>query len=101
MDGYLHRLLDVTIVYPDGVPTFWEFLQGRCPRVQMRVQPHVIPAELTDENVKRRPFVAQWVKELWVAKDRHLAEAMGAPQPSHAPTSAEENSSARQQTTES
>ncbi|MEM7096972.1 MAG: acetyltransferase [Pseudomonadota bacterium] len=73
MDGYLHRLLDVTIVYPDGVPTFWEFLQGKCPRVHMQVQPHVIPEELSDPEHKRRPLIAAWVKEMWNNKDAHIA----------------------------
>ena len=42
MDQHLHRLLDVTIVYPEGAPNFWDFLQGKCPRVEMDITPHVI-----------------------------------------------------------
>ncbi len=90
MDGYLHRLLDVTIVYPDGVPSFWDFLQGKCTRVDMLVQPHPIPAELNDETVKRRTFVAQWVKDLWQSKDEHLAAALGRPQAPKEPETAEQ-----------
>ena len=29
MGDYLHKLIDVTIVYPDGTPTFWQFVKRR------------------------------------------------------------------------
>ena len=100
MDGYLHRLLDVTIIYPDGVPTFWEFLQGKCQRIEMHVQPHVIPAELNDETIKRRTFVAQWVKEMWLAKDHRLATVLDSPAEADPAETTADSSATRQQATE-
>jgi hypothetical protein len=38
MGRQFHSLLDVTLAYPDGVPTFWQFLCGRGTRVVMRVR---------------------------------------------------------------
>ena len=32
LGGQFHRMLDVTIVYPDAPPTFWDILSGRCAR---------------------------------------------------------------------
>ena len=29
LNDRLHKVIDVTIRYPQGVPTFWEFMQGR------------------------------------------------------------------------
>ncbi len=77
MDEHLHRLLDVTIVYPTGVPTFWDFLQGKCPRIEFEVQPHEIPASVlaADEN-RRRSELAQWIKTLWTAKDSRIQQAL-------------------------
>jgi len=75
MDQHLHRLLDVTIVYPDGVPTFWEFLQGKCPRVEMDVTPHEIPAEiLAAEETAKRQALGQWVGSIWAEKDNRIEQ---------------------------
>ena len=75
MDEHLHKLLDVTIVYPGGVPTFWEFLKGNCPRVEFEVHPHDIPTQIlqADEN-ERRAELAQWVKTLWLEKDTRISQ---------------------------
>ena len=35
----------MTIVYPDGAPTFWQFLCGKVPRVVVRAQRMPIPPE--------------------------------------------------------
>lgn len=77
MDEHLHRLLDVTIVYPTGVPTFWEFLKGKCPRVEIEVTPYEIPEEIVDANDnERRAALAQWVKSIWIAKDERIENAL-------------------------
>lgn len=94
MDGYLHRLLDVTIAYPDGVPSFWEFIQGKCSRVEMRIEPHAIPMELSDDKTKRRPLIAAWIKDLWAAKDEHLRQVMGAQSNDPGQTSASKSEAA-------
>ena len=38
MGDRFHAVLDVTIVYPDGAPDFWQFLSGRMKRARVRVQ---------------------------------------------------------------
>ncbi len=77
MDDYLHRLLDVTIVYPDGVPTFWDFLQGKCPRVHMEIVPHVIPDEILHaDEAERRAALGQWIKSIWLAKDQRISQQL-------------------------
>lgn len=73
MDGYLHRLIDVTIVYPQGTPTFWEFLQGKCSKVEIEIQPYEIPVMVRDADAStRRAELAQWVRGLWEAKDARI-----------------------------
>ncbi len=94
MDGYLHKLLDVTIVYPDGVPSFWAFLQGKCQNVIIEVTPHDIPQALRGANglsnaedterKDRRAFLAQWMKSIWQAKDSRISEILGQPHSSSA-----------------
>jgi 1-acyl-sn-glycerol-3-phosphate acyltransferase len=77
MGDYLHSLVDVTIAYPGGAPSFWDFLCGRVPeiRVQVRALP-VTPGMLGDyfgDPQFREAFQA-WVNLLWEQKDRCVEE---------------------------
>jgi 1-acyl-sn-glycerol-3-phosphate acyltransferase len=73
LGSQFHRLLDVTIVYPDGPPTFWTLLSGRLRRVIVRVQPREIPAELLAGDYAADPTfrtrMQTWVNGLWAEKD--------------------------------
>jgi len=73
LGSQFHRLLDVTIVYPDGPPEFWTLLSGRLQRVTVRVQQREIPAELlagdygSDPTFRTR--MQEWINGLWAEKD--------------------------------
>jgi 1-acyl-sn-glycerol-3-phosphate acyltransferase len=66
-------VLDVTIAYPDGAPTFWQVLSGRLTHVVVRVRKLPLPAELVQGDYVRDPAfrgnVQRWVNELWQVKD--------------------------------
>ena len=74
----LNSLLDVTIVYPDGVKGFWEFLAGRMRRVVVEVKQLKIPADLfagdyeSDPEFRKR--FQQWIGDFWAQKDRRIGE---------------------------
>ena len=79
-------LLDVTIVYPDGVPDFWDFLCGRCPRVLVRVHvraiaPGLCAGDYTADSGLRRDF-HRWLDGLWRAKDDEIEALLVASAPS-------------------
>jgi len=85
MGRQFRSLLDVTIVYPDGVPSFWRFLCGRSPRVLVRVRQLAIPAELctgdyTEDRAFRQRF-HRWLEDLWQAKDRQIAALLAGANP--------------------
>lgn len=69
-------LLDFTIVYPDGVPTFWQFLRGDVKRIVVRARRVPIPAELMRGDYARdaeyRKTFQRWLHELWGEKDRRI-----------------------------
>ena len=71
-------LLDVTIVYPGGVPTFWDLLSGRVQQVVVRVREREIPKDLLGGDYEGDPaFRARmqtWVKDLWTEKDARIEE---------------------------
>lgn len=80
MQENLHKLLDVTIYYPGGTPTFWEFVCGKVPEVHVRVEEHSI-AKLREEGIisndyfndpKQRVLFQSWLNELWKSKDADI-----------------------------
>ena len=78
-------LLDVTIVYPEGVPTFWEFLCGKTRRIVVRAQRVAIPPDVqhgdyTNDAEYRQRF-QQWLEQLWQEKDLRIEALMRGPTP--------------------
>ncbi len=73
-------LIDVTIVYPDGTPTFWHFLRGDLKQVVVRVERHPIPAEFSESDYmgdsKVRKQVQRWLHEMWQRKDDRIEEVL-------------------------
>jgi 1-acyl-sn-glycerol-3-phosphate acyltransferase len=77
MGDRFQAILDVTIVYPDGAPNFWEFLCGRLRRVIVRVQILPVPAHLMKSDYANdaatREAFAVWVRQLWQDKDAQIS----------------------------
>lgn len=73
MGEQFEALLDLTLVYPGGTPTFWDLLGGRVPSVVLRVQKREIPTAMLgiDPEGERARLVrqARWLEQLWVEKD--------------------------------
>ncbi len=73
-------LLDVTIVYPEGVPSFWDLLSGQVKRVVVRVREREIPKDLLDGDYEGDPaFRARmqaFVQAMWAEKDRGIGEIL-------------------------
>lgn len=80
MGEQFQAMLDVTIVYPRGVPTFWDLLCGRLDAVIVRVQPRAIPVDLVGvEHASERAHVVKlgrWVEQIWKDKDRLIDELL-------------------------
>ena len=76
MGDRFQAILDVTVVYPDGTPTFWHFLQGKMHRVVVRgrllpIPPDLIDADYTGDAAVRAAFQS-WVQQL-CAKDAQIS----------------------------
>lgn len=76
MGTQFHSLIDVTIVYPAGAPTFWQFLCGRTPRVIVRARQLPIPPEFCTGDYEGdsafRGRFHRWLADLWEEKDRQI-----------------------------
>ena len=72
-----HSILDVTVVYPDGAPSFGNFLCGKVPTIRVRVRDLPIPAEFIGGDYGQDPALrqafSQWVHQLWLEKDQQIA----------------------------
>ncbi|HEY9103599.1 acyltransferase [Chitinimonas sp.] len=77
MGERFQSLLDVTIFYPEGIPSFWDFLAGRVRQVVVLVNELPIPRDFVHGDYSGDPVfrarVQAWVHELWLEKDRKLA----------------------------
>ena len=71
-----NSLLDITIIYPDGIPTFGEFLCGKVKRIIVRVQTIEIPKKFLHGDYEGDPVfrdaMHKWVQNLWQEKDQQI-----------------------------
>ena len=77
-------MVDVTIVYPGGVPTFMDLLTGRISEVIVHVQQRPIPKELLVDAQGRaadRAALQRWINGLWVEKDAEIAQIKAGAKP--------------------
>jgi len=87
MGPQLHKLIDVTIDYPEGVPTFWDFVCGKVKqiRVSIKVTPikDIIENGYFNEDYFDDPQVRvrfqRWLNQRWQDKD-DLLESINATQ---------------------
>jgi 1-acyl-sn-glycerol-3-phosphate acyltransferase len=89
MGERFHSLLDVTIFYPAGAPSFFGMLAGAMKEVVVVVRELPIPRDLVGGNYAADPAfrsrLQEWIGQLWREKDQNLDELhrqRAAPEPS-------------------
>jgi 1-acyl-sn-glycerol-3-phosphate acyltransferase len=73
----IHQVLDVTIVYPEGVQNFWALLCGKIKMIKVRVRSLPVSAELLGDYINDGHFrlgMQRWLNNLWEEKDRCIEE---------------------------
>ena len=90
MGDKFQAILDVTIVYPDGAPSFNDFLLGKVRRIVVRVRSLPIPRHLMQGDYAQDPAFreafSQWVQQLWREKDAQITALLQSANPAQ-PTS--------------
>ena len=80
MGDVIQTMLNVTIIYPDGRPTFWDYLSGRVQNVIVRVEKAPIPARLSQGDYMNdaafKTEFQEWVNTLWQEKDDLIAKLL-------------------------
>ena len=80
MGNAIQTMLNVTIIYPDGIPTFWDYLSGRAQNVIVRVEKSSIPAHFSQgdymNDSKFKVEFQKWVNALWQEKDGLIGKTL-------------------------
>jgi 1-acyl-sn-glycerol-3-phosphate acyltransferase len=75
-----NSMLDITIVYPDGIPGFGDFICGKVKRITVRMRTLEIPKNLLNGDYENDPAfresMHQWVQNLWREKDEQIQNLM-------------------------
>lgn len=77
-------ILDMTIVYPDGVPEYGDLWQGKIRRLGVDIRPINMPDELFanlqqgkyDQDDRTKTALFAWLDEVWQTKDTRIDEMM-------------------------
>lgn len=80
MEGRITRMLDITIVYPQGITSFWSYLGGRVRRVTVHIREITIPENLlrggyAEDSGDREAF-QEWVGRIWREKDELIGRLL-------------------------
>jgi len=79
----VEALIDVTMRFPGGPPSFGRFLSNRVERVDVHVRRIRVPPELTRGDYENDPEFRQrfqaWLNALWREKDDRLARMRSSP----------------------
>ena len=79
MGSQLNAILDVTIVYPQNVKSFWAFVCGEIGVIKVQIQTVPVTNDLLGDYVSDRSYREQfhaWLNDLWSEKDRRIQEML-------------------------
>ena len=80
MQEQLNVLVDVTVHYPDGTPSYWDFVCGKVKRIKVQIETLSIPQLRTEghiatdyfNNEDERQQFQSWLNQRWSHKDQLL-----------------------------
>ena len=76
MGARFRSMIDVTIAYPDGAPSFWDLACGRAGAVRVRMRQLPVPQAFCEADYSRdKAFRAEfhhWLGQQWQAKDEEI-----------------------------
>jgi len=79
MGDQLQSILDVTIIYPKGEKSFWQFLCGKVKDIKVQVTAHPIHIVPKGDYINDRDYQKefhQWLNSMWAEKDTFIESVM-------------------------
>lgn len=81
MGDQLHGILDATLCYPAGRPSFWQLMCGQVPHISLHIRPLPVPDSFVGRNYATddayREEFRNWLNQLWHEKDAALDQLIG------------------------
>ncbi|MEM6231066.1 acyltransferase [Shewanella scandinavica] len=77
MGEQIHKLVDVSIYYPDAVPSYWDYLTGKLPSVKVHIKVSDIDPVMRGDYMNDRDFkigFQEQLNQLWLTKDQVLSQ---------------------------
>jgi 1-acyl-sn-glycerol-3-phosphate acyltransferase len=79
-DDALDCVIDVTIIYPDGVPTVWQYVSGQVKKITVHIVLRPIEASLCGRDFRQDAAVKgqliNWLGLIWQEKERLMSDAL-------------------------
>ena len=79
-DDALDSLIDVTIIYPHGAPSVWDFVSGQVRKISVHIQLRPIDKELRGSNFREdsaaKAHLKNWLTGIWEEKERLIAREL-------------------------
>ncbi|MFH1074840.1 MAG: acetyltransferase, partial [Candidatus Firestonebacteria bacterium] len=75
MGEQLHKIVNVTIVYPDGAKSFWAFLCGKIGEIKVMVETLPVKKDIIGDYVNNAEFrenFQKWINSVWEEKDMRI-----------------------------
>lgn len=72
MGGKIPWILDVSIVYPGGAPSFWTFLGGEVEEIRIHARKAPVEVDLLGDFARDKAFrraFTNWLNDFWAEKD--------------------------------
>ncbi|MCH1931445.1 acyltransferase [Shewanella sp. A25] len=77
MGDQIHKLVDVAIYYPGKVPSFWDLLTGKLPKVKVHIKVSDIEPSMRGDYMADREFKIRFqekLNDIWVEKDNVISQ---------------------------
>jgi 1-acyl-sn-glycerol-3-phosphate acyltransferase len=75
MGGYLNKIINVTIVYPGDIPSFWDYISGRVKKITIDFEviqiEHSLNGDYFNDPDYKEKF-CRWLNDLWEKKDKKI-----------------------------
>jgi len=77
MGDYLHKIIDVTIVYPGTPPSFWDFISGRARKIIIDFEVLEMSQTLKGDyfnDKEHKAVFCEWLNQIWKKKDKKISQ---------------------------
>lgn len=75
MKDYIDKIIDVTIVYPEKTPSFWDYISGRVDKIIIDYQLISTKNSFTKNDLNESEYKEKWhdwLNSLWHEKDEKI-----------------------------